>query len=215
METGEVRIYKDDKLGEFEDSPRHESRTMDCVDCHNRPSHDYLSPQKFVDHSIAAGEISQSIPEIKSVAMGILVREFPTTDSAMKYIETKISDYYNKYYEDFVVENKNLISTAINSIQEGYRNNFFPLMKANYSVYPNHIGHSESPGCYRCHNDSFRSEDGHIISNDCNLCHVIKAQGPAGNMEYTHSDSTLLFNHPMEMTDWQEMPCYECHRELY
>lgn len=215
LKTGEVRVYKDENQEEYEDSPRHETRTMDCVDCHNRPSHDYLSPQKFVDQSIASGEISQGIPEIKSVAMGILVKEFPTTDSAMNYIAFKINEYYEKYYDDFITENPGLLENAITAIQDGYKKNYFPLMKANYSEYPNHIGHMETPGCFRCHNDSFQSDDGHVITNDCNLCHVIKAQGPTGNIEYSASDSALMFNHPMEMTDWQEMACYECHRELY
>jgi hypothetical protein len=88
-------------------------------------------------------------------------------------------------------------------------------MKAEWNKYPNHIGHVESMGCFRCHNNKFKSDDGHIISNDCNLCHIIKAQGPVNNMEFAHGDSSLVFNHPFEMNDWQEMACAECHQELY
>lgn len=215
LKTGEERIFTDENLDYSGDISNHETRTMDCMDCHNRPSHDFLSPQVFVDHSISSGEISQSIPEFKSMVMGILVREFPTVDSAMNYIDIKINSFYKKNYEDFLMENQDKIDRAIIAVQEGYKQNFFPLMKANFSQYPNHIGHSESPGCFRCHNDSFTSEDGHVITDDCNLCHSIKAQGPTGDMQYAVNDSSLVFNHPMEMDDWLETPCYECHAELY
>lgn len=213
--TGESRVYLNSDGPEIPDTVEIRSRLMDCMDCHNRPSHDYLSPAHFVDHSITAGEISTNIPEIKSIAMGILHKDFPDEDSAMNYISARINKYYNKYYEDFYHDNKPMLDQAILALQEGYRKNIFPYMKANWSAYPNYLGHKESMGCYRCHNDSFKSEDGHVITRDCNLCHSIKAQGPTGEMEYANNDSTLVFNHPFEMTDWQEMNCFECHSELY
>jgi len=215
LKTGETRTYHDEDFSDVKLTPESQTRKMDCLDCHNRPSHNYLPPTHFVDNYIAAGKISQSIPEIKSVAMGILYREFPTTDSAMNYIENKINSYYSKNYEDFYNENKPLIDTAIVAIQNSFKNNIFPYMKARWQAYPNYIGHVESMGCYRCHNDNFQSDDGHVISNDCNMCHLIKAQGPAGDMEYAHADSSLVFNHPFEMDDWKETACFECHQELF
>ena len=213
LSTGKVRVFKNNEITEPIQSS--ETRTMDCLDCHNRPSHNYLSPTTFIDDAIASGEISSNIPEIKSFTMGILVRKFPTSDSAMKYISTKVNEYYNKNYEDFVIDNPGVIAKAIEAIQTGYKNNVFPFMKADWSQYPNYIGHVESLGCIRCHNDNFTSDDGHVISRDCNLCHSIKAQGPVGDMEYANGDSSLVFNHPFEMDDWKEMTCYECHKELF
>jgi nitrate/TMAO reductase-like tetraheme cytochrome c subunit len=213
LRNGETRTFINNEIEDHSSSEA--PRTMDCLDCHNRPSHDYLSPQDFIDHAFAAGKISKNIPDIKSVAMGILIRDFPTTDSAMNYISSKLVKYYNNNYEDFMVSNKVLLDKAIIAIQEGYRKNIFPLMKASWSAYPNYLGHVESQGCYRCHNNNFVSDDGHIISKECTLCHSIKAQGPAGDMEYAVADSSLIFNHPHDMDDWKEMTCYECHAELY
>lgn len=215
LKTGQTRIYTDSNGPEIPEAAVTETRTMDCLDCHNRPSHNYLSPSRFVDDAITAGNISRSIPEIKSIAMGILIKEFPTVDSAMDYISERVNKYYSKNYEEFVETNQVLIDQAIVAIQDGYKENIFPYMKAQWGAYPNYLGHVESMGCYRCHNDTFESNDGHVISRNCNLCHSIKAQGPAGAMEYAQADSSLIFNHPYEMTDWQEMNCYECHRELY
>ena len=36
-------------------------REMDCIDCHNRPSHIYLSPDDALDRKLAEGEIPRSI----------------------------------------------------------------------------------------------------------------------------------------------------------
>ncbi len=213
LSTGKVRVFKNNLITDSIQSS--ETRTMDCLDCHNRPSHDYLSPAIFIDAAIASGEISLDIPEIKSYIMGILVEEFPTTDSAMNYISNKVNKYYDENYEDFVIANPEVIPKAIEAIQTGYKNNIFPTMKADWSQYPNYMGHVETLGCIRCHNDNFISDDGHVISRDCTVCHSIKAQGPAGDMEYANADSSLVFNHPFEMDDWKEMTCFECHKELY
>ncbi len=213
LKTGSKRTFINNEVASK--TSGEEPRTMDCLDCHNRPSHDYLSPSHFVDNAITAGEISTDIPEIKSVTMGILVREFPTADSAMNYISAKLNKYYSSNYEEFMDTNSAALTKAIVAIQEGYKENIFPFMKAQWSAYPNFLGHMESMGCYRCHNNNFVSKDGHVISKDCNLCHSIKAQGPAGNMEYANADSSLIFNHPHDMDDWKEMTCYECHKELY
>lgn len=215
LKTGETRVYNDSQLSKITSDDTLQARTMDCLDCHNRPSHDYISPSNFIDKAIAAGKISKDIPEIKSVAMGILVKEFPTTDSAMNYISARVNKYYKRNYQELLDTGKYVLDTAIAFIQDGYRKNIFPKMKAQWSAYPNHIGHIESNGCFRCHNNNFKSQDGHVITNDCNLCHLIKAQGPAGNMEYAYADSSLTFNHPEDMDDWKETACAECHSELY
>ncbi len=215
LSTGETRVYTDSNAPEIAATAVPETRKMDCLDCHNRPSHDYLSPSHFVDNKMTAGEISPEIPEIKSLTMGILVKEFPTKDSALKYIDFKVRSYYKKNYPELVDTAEVLLDNAVVAIQDAFSKNIFPFMKAKWSAYPNHLGHVESMGCNRCHNDNFKSNDGHVITRDCNLCHVIKAQGPEGNMEYAHADSSLVFNHPYEMTDWQEMACAECHTELF
>ncbi len=89
-------------------------------------------------------------------------------------------------------------------------------MKANWDAYPTHIGHSEYNGCFRCHNGNHESEDGQVISRDCNLCHTILAQGTTDNYENTTIDKSLEFRHPVDIEEaWKEMACTDCHRYLY
>jgi hypothetical protein len=49
-------------------------------------------------------------------------------------------------------------------------------MKVWWNTYPNHIGHEQSPGCYRCHKKSMRTEERVSISRDCDTCHVLLAE---------------------------------------
>ena len=217
LKTGESAIYEDagNKLTQSQlDSL--EIRTMDCLDCHNRPSHDYKAPQNFIDEYLAAGTISKDLPDIKTVAMGIFAEDYPTTDSAFTAIKTQVNEYYEMMYPELLESKKQDIENAIAGIQSGYSKNIFPGMGVKWSEYPNHIGHLESEGCYRCHNDRHTSAQGKVISRDCNLCHLITAQGTADTMEISNESAPLVFTHPVEINDaWRTQLCSDCHRQLY
>ncbi len=215
--TGEETIYRD------EENPVSDSliaasskRSMDCIDCHNRPSHNYNSPSVYVDKAMTTGAVSKSIPFIKKAAMDILRETFSTSDTAMMMINESISDFYKTNYPDYYANNKNLIDSAIVAIQKGYNQNTFPKMKVSYDKYPDHIGHLESNGCFRCHNGTFKADNGHVITKDCNLCHSIVGEGQQGMMQYTSIRENLDFQHPVDIgTAWQEANCSECHSFLY
>jgi hypothetical protein len=109
-----------------------------------------------------------------------------------------------------------LINNSVASLQKAFSQNTFPKMKVAYDLYPEHIGHLESDGCFRCHNDSFKAENGRTITRNCNLCHSIVGQGKQGMMEYTNIKGTLEFQHPVDIgTAWKEANCSECHLYLY
>jgi len=89
-------------------------------------------------------------------------------------------------------------------------------MKVKWNVYPLHLGHLETKGCYRCHNDKHKSDTGRIISRDCKLCHNIMAQGRPGEMQFSQSMESLEFQHPVNINDaWKTKLCSECHHQLY
>lgn len=191
-------------------------RTMDCIDCHNRPSHDYKPPHDYIDNAITAGKISKELPEIKVAAMDVLSQDFPTTDSAMVFIETGIDNYYKSLYPEIYDTAKATIDQAIKITQEEFKKNVFPGMKVTWKEYPNHIGHLNSKGCVRCHNDQHVSKSGRTISRDCNQCHNIVAQGTPGKMEQASALESLEFQHPVNIGEaWKSMYCADCHRQLY
>jgi hypothetical protein len=89
-------------------------------------------------------------------------------------------------------------------------------MKVNYLEYSKHIGHLETKGCFRCHDGNHKTDEGKVISKDCNLCHTIVAQGKGNNMKYSTINETMEFQHPVDIEDaWKEYNCSECHNVLF
>lgn len=215
--TGEVTIFKNPETP-VSDSliTASETRFMDCIDCHNRPSHNYNSPSVYFDKAMVTGTIRKEIPFIKKTAMGILRNTFTSKDTAFLQIKDGILNYYKTSYPGFFADHSAMINESVESIQHSFSQNTFPGMKVTYDAYPEHIGHLETEGCFRCHNDAFTSENGKKISRDCNLCHTIMGQGKPDNMQYSTIRGTLEFHHPVDIgTAWKEANCSECHRYLY
>jgi hypothetical protein len=215
--SGKVKIFRNDS-NPISDSLLSVSkpRTMDCIDCHNRPSHNYNSPPVYFDKAMLTGAISKDIPFIKKVSMGILKDTYSDKDTALMKIRDGITDFYKSGYGDYYSKNKNAIDSSILAVEKGFSENTFPKMKVTYDRYPEHIGHLESDGCFRCHNDAFKAADGTKISRDCNLCHNIVGQGTKGAMEYTNVRENLEFKHPVNIGNaWKEANCSECHKFLY
>lgn len=217
-ETGDTIIYEDEWMP-LDDSTKlvSEKRTMDCMDCHNRPSHNFLVPQLFIDQKMATNTIPVDLPEIKKVTMDIFYNEvFTSTDTAMIVIQDKIDDFYKTNYPDIYKNNGEKIEMAIKGVQDGFKQNIFPEMQANWDAYPDHIGHMEFNGCFRCHDDYHVSAQGDRITKDCNKCHSIMMQGTPEEYEAAKHNESLPFKHPVDIDElWKESNCTECHRYLY
>jgi hypothetical protein len=215
--TGEVEVYRNPETPVTDSLVSVSNlRTMDCIDCHNRPTHNYNSPPVYFDKAMLAGNISKNIPFIKKTAMGILYDNFNDQDTALIKIRDYILNYYKTDQAAYYSANAEELDKSIAAIQHAFSQNTFPSMKVTYDAYPEHIGHLESEGCFRCHNGSFSSQSGRTITKDCNLCHSIVGQGNPDNMKYTGIRETLEFNHPIDIgTAWKDANCSECHRYLY
>jgi hypothetical protein len=216
LRTGEVVVYNDeDESLDEEEIQTREIRVMDCIDCHTRPSHNYRAPIVFVNQAMVAGEIPPELPEIKSLSMEICDNDYTTTDSAMKSIEKQIREFYEDNYPEIYEEQQELVEKAVAGLQDVFSKNIFPEMKVKWSAYPDHIGHMNYDGCFRCHNDRHTSEAGDVISKDCNLCHYISAQGPKGNVENSPLGQFLEFKHPEDIDEeWKESLCTDCHEGI-
>jgi len=217
LKTGEVKVFEDNesKLSE-EQVASMGKRKMDCIDCHNRPSHDYQTPSNFINNAITAGNISKELPGIKLLSMEILANTFTSTDTALAFIDSEVRNYYSTNYEELYAEKQDLITKSIKGIQDEFEKNIFPEMGVKWDVYPNHIGHLEFDGCFRCHNDQHTTADNQVISKDCNLCHTIIAQGVPDTLQSGSIFKSLEFVHPNdEYQSWKDMNCSECHAQLY
>lgn len=217
MQSGDTIVYNDiyaslDKIA----IDGMEIRTMDCLDCHNRPSHNYLPPQEFTDLKIASGKISGDLPGIKLLSMEIYNITYSNKDTASYAIRDKVNNYYKDNYPLIYENERAKIETSIVGLVEAYKKNIFPEMNASWDAYPANMGHVVYNGCFRCHNGNHESETGRFISRDCNVCHSILGQGTRDNYETVAINSTLEFKHPVDIDDsWKEYACTDCHRYLY
>ena len=217
LKTGEVKTFIDrENPLTKKASDTLEVRTMDCMDCHNRPSHLFKSAPDYVDNAFVSGFIPKNIPYLKKAAMEALKNPFQDKAIAMRDIRGTILKYYRDVHPEILKSDEQRIFKAITTIQGEYNLNAFPFMKADASQYPNHIGHLESEGCFRCHSDRHKTAKGETISRNCEICHTIIAQGPTGKISNAYINSTLQFVHPTETGEkWKTKFCSDCHYELY
>ncbi len=150
-------------------------RVMDCVDCHNRPTHIYRTPEQGIDEAIRGGAIPKSLPYIRREGLRLLKGEFPSHEQARASISDGIFEFYLKEYPDLAAAEGQVIERAALALGDVYCSNVFPDMKVTWDTYPNHIGHTQSVGCFRCHDDIHETERGETISQDCFTCHSLLA----------------------------------------
>jgi nitrate/TMAO reductase-like tetraheme cytochrome c subunit len=152
-----------------------EQRAMDCIDCHNRPTHAFELPANAVDLRMSRGLISPELPNIHKKAVELLKVDYPDRDSAQKQIVEGIESYYRTSYPEVYSSKRALIEQSADNVAKIYLRNIFPDMKVTWGVHPNNLGHNDFPGCFRCHDGSHTSADGQTISNDCSACHNLLA----------------------------------------
>jgi nitrate/TMAO reductase-like tetraheme cytochrome c subunit len=175
-------------------------RRMDCMDCHNRPAHRYETPNSAVNLAIALNNIDRRLPWVKTNALFALTRNYTNDTQALEGIATILAD---RYRED---PRRPQLTEAVQQI---YKDNFFPEMKATWQSYPDNIGHKDWPGCFRCHDGEHKTSDGKraIQANDCNACHTILAQGSGDELKLLTPDGQK-FKHPGDPVDGA---CNDCH----
>ncbi len=178
--------YRDDK-GQFVEyaspdvkpapaSEHVKPRQMDCVDCHNRPTHAFQMPDDAIDQAINDGRISRDLPFIKKEAVAILKADYPSQNDAVVKIPQALADYYKTSYPDVYNQKRALVDAAGEAVKNAFLRNVSPEMKLTWGTHPNFLGHADGGGCFRCHDGSHVSRDGKAIASDCNTCHVILAQ---------------------------------------
>jgi hypothetical protein len=186
-----------------------EKRAMNCIDCHNRPTHIFLSPNNAVDQALGDGKLDISLPFIKSKAVETLSRQYTTTDEAVASIKSDLDGFYRTTYPNIYTEKHDLVDGAVKEVQRIYQTYFFPEMKTDWSSHGNNIGHFNTQGCFRCHDGQHFSPDGKVIRNECNVCHKTIDQTFAGKPVAIKDG---LFKHPVDLGDRNTWQCAVCHK---
>jgi hypothetical protein len=186
-------------------------RRMDCVDCHNRPSHIFRDPDGAVDLAMLTRAIDPILPYIKREAVRVLSQDYSNREKAREGIATSIDSFYLKEYPKVYQAKRDAIKTAIAEVQKIYQTNIFPEMKVDWRTHPDNIGHTLYPGCFRCHEGNHVSREGKVLGKDCQLCHTIIGQ------ETTVPKPTEVavaekFDHPWPLLGKHAvLSCNQCH----
>ena len=213
LDNGSVKVFR--AKGQPAGAPPApgEIRTMDCMDCHNRPSHLYRPPAQFIDEAITAGRIPLALPEVKRLALKLCTPTYQSADEAQQKIRAGFTEFYQASYPELFARQRELVEKGAAGVQAEFAQNIFPFMKVAWTAYPDNIGHLFFSGCFRCHDDNHVSDQGETISRDCALCHDIVVQGIADKgLEKARLGESLVFRHPEDIGDaWQQTPCADCH----
>jgi len=184
-------------------------RRMDCIDCHNRPSHIYVPPDLSVDRSISGHAIDATLPFIKQQGVQVLTTDYKTSADAQKAIAENITKFYQEKYPQIASSKADSVKQAVTELQRIYSTTFFPEMNLNWKTHPNNIGHFYFQGCFRCHDGNHVSKEGKVISKDCNSCHTVLEQQESGTQ--VASLPVQPFKHPVDIGDLTAVNCSDCH----
>ena len=168
--TGKTVAYSaaDAKPGSIKGLP---TFTMQCVDCHNRPTHAFELPERAVDAAMAAGVIPATLPFMKKKSIEVLRAEYASNEDATAKIPAAVEAYYRQTYADVYAKRAGEVTRAGKALSDIFNRNVFPDLKVTWGTYPNNLGHTDYPGCFRCHDQAHTAPGGSAITQDCSVCH--------------------------------------------
>jgi hypothetical protein len=171
---GMFREYRVEGVSD-EELARGERRRMDCMDCHNRPSHTFFArPERAVDQALEIGRVSRELPFVRREMVAALKAESENGADAGRKIAEHLEQFYRREYPEVADRAAADIAKAVAVAQDLFERNVFPGMRVSWGTYPNELGHLDFPGCFRCHDEEHRSADGKVIGQDCETCHSIE-----------------------------------------
>ena len=151
--------------------PQGERRVMDCIDCHNRAAHTFVTAEDAINRSMADGAISPTLPWVHKEGLSLLKTNYASQEEASVKIPAQLEDFYRSGNPQVLATKSDLVKRAEKELVTLYSQNVFPYMKVTWGTHPNHIGHMSYPGCFRCHDGDHDAKDGTAITQDCTACH--------------------------------------------
>jgi nitrate/TMAO reductase-like tetraheme cytochrome c subunit len=176
--TGETSAFRspDERSEIVAVLPKYE---MECVDCHNRPTHAFDLPDRALDKALALGDIAVTLPYIKKKGLDVLKATYGSAEEATEKLPRALIDYYRQNYPELYSERSRDIDQAAQAVLAIYSRNVFPSLKVTWGTYPNNLGHTDFPGCFRCHDGLHTTGNGKTITQECDTCHQTLAMDEA------------------------------------
>ena len=152
-------------------APQGERRVMDCIDCHNRAAHTFVTAEDALNRSMASGAVSPDLPWVHKKGLELLKTSYSSEAEARAEIPQQLQAFYSSQHPEVLAARAAQVKAAGDELVLLYSQNVFPAMKVTWGTHPNHIGHMSYPGCFRCHDGDHAAKDGKSITQDCAACH--------------------------------------------
>jgi hypothetical protein len=147
-------------------------RRMDCTDCHNAAGHPFKNPADRVDQAMSEGLIDASIPSIKARSNVIIEKASALHGPMEEQVPTFkkiIADAAPK--GELKPEQKKAEAQYAQAMLQILELSEFEAKDLTWKSFPNHVGHKDFPGCFRCHDGKHFNDKGEAIRLQCTLCH--------------------------------------------
>jgi hypothetical protein len=203
---------------ELDQAPK---RQMECVDCHNASGHPFVNPADRVDHAMLDGRIDRSLPSIKARALAIIEKASPLhgpLEEQVPMFRQIIADAAPK--GEMKPEVKAAEAKFATAMLEILQLSEFEAKDLTWKSFPNHVGHKDFAGCFRCHDGKHFNEKGEAIRLQCTLCHDIPQVSIDGTVKTvastvmpgmtppdSHNEPNWMRDHRAKIDD----SCTMCH----
>jgi nitrate/TMAO reductase-like tetraheme cytochrome c subunit len=155
--------------------PQGERRVMDCIDCHNRAAHTMQTAEDALNRAMAEGAINPELPWVHKKGLELLKADYKSEAEARVRISEGLTQFYRNEHPEILAQHPDLVKSAGEGLVAVFTTNVFPEMKVTWGTHPNHIGHMNYPGCFRCHDGDHVSKNGKSLTQDCSVCHNLLA----------------------------------------
>jgi hypothetical protein len=112
---------------------------------------------------------------VRREAVRVLRQEYPDEATAAAAIPESLRAFYAREYPGVIADRGGAVDAAAREVLAIWQRNIFPEMQVTWGSYPDHIGHRNFPGCFRCHDEEHSTADGTTISQSCDNCHTLLA----------------------------------------
>ena len=199
------------------------ARPMACYDCQNSVGHPFKNPANIVDEAIRTGKIDRALPNAKARAVALIGALGDVTGEErerQQRVDKLIADASAKAATP--AEQKPLEEKFNKAMREILLGASFEEKGFTWKSFPNHTGHADTPGCFRCHDGKHYNDKGEAIRLQCTLCHALpqvvreKAAGSVASLlpdkvgekqPESHARPNFMHTHSDDVTE----ECEKCH----
>ncbi|EKD41814.1 MAG: hypothetical protein ACD_73C00512G0001, partial [uncultured bacterium] len=123
-------------------------REMECVDCHNRPTHIYQSAEEVVDFGLLSKKINPEIAGIREDSLKVIQKAYVSREEAQKELANNLLKLQSERNPELAQTYSKDILSAGDYLLKQYLGNIWPEMKIDWGTYKSHLGHQNEKEGY-------------------------------------------------------------------